>query len=256
VLLGFFSCTQGLEGSGKALVNIRLIDAPGDFDEAWIEILGVEILQNRDRGSNGSPSAFIAYQQPNQQVNISKLVGEGVLLIGRTEISVGDISQLSLILGEDHFLMKDGERRSLNLKSPDDAKVEMTVDYAMEESLSYDIYLDFELEKSIIGTSDSNQFLLSPRVRSFLRSETSEMGGRIRPAEARPVLFAIQGSDTVTTMTDAQGTFLLRGLKEGIHSLFINPREPYLDTMFMVETEIGKNTLIEDVDLRIDEKNF
>ncbi|MEX2593992.1 MAG: DUF4382 domain-containing protein [Anditalea sp.] len=248
--LSFCSCTEGVEGSGKALVNIRLIDAPGDFDEAWIEIIGVEILQSRNRGGNDTHSVFVEYQRSNQPVDISKLVGEGVLLIGRTEIPVGNISQMRLILGEDHFLMKDGERMMLNLKSPGEADIEINVDYTVEESLSYDIYLDFELEKSIISTSDTTQFLLSPVVRSFVRSETSEMGGSIRPVEARPVLFAVQGTDTVTTLTDPRGAYLFRGLSEGKFTLFINPRKPYLDTMFTVQTEIGKHTMIEDIVLR------
>src|SRR5690554_4996253 len=79
-----FSCSDISKQEGKALVNIRLIDAPGDFDEAWIEILGVEILQGRNRESNDAHWEFVPYQQPNQQVDISKLVAEGVLLIGRT----------------------------------------------------------------------------------------------------------------------------------------------------------------------------
>jgi hypothetical protein len=246
VLCGSMACTEGMEGSGKALVNIRLIDAPGDFDEAWIEILGVEIIQGRNRGGEGG-GALVEYQPTNKQVDISKLVGEGVLLIGRAEVPAGNISQLKLTLGEDHFLMKDGERSRLSLKNAEDTEVEINVNYTVEASFSYDVYLDFDLERSIMGTSEPHAFLLSPVVRSFVRSETSEMGGRIRPIDARPVLFAIQGKDTVTTMTDAQGSYLFRGLGEGNHTLFINPREPYQDTLFMVRTETGKYTQVEDI---------
>jgi hypothetical protein len=143
--------------------------------------------------------------------------------------------------------MKDGERSRLSLKNAEDTEVEINVNYTVEASFSYDVYLDFDLERSIMGTSEPHAFLLSPVVRSFVRSETSEMGGRIRPIDARPVLFAIQGKDTVTTMTDAQGSYLFRGLGEGNHTLFINPREPYQDTLFMVRTETGKYTQVEDI---------
>src|SRR5690606_6686262 len=91
-----YSCSGISDESGMALVNIRLIDAPGDFDEAWIEVLGVEILQGRSRESNDAHWEYIPYQQSNQQVDISKLVAEGVLLIGRTEVPVGTISQIRL----------------------------------------------------------------------------------------------------------------------------------------------------------------
>lgn len=241
-----FSCTEGLKGSGKALANFRLIDAPGDFDEAWIEIRGVRIVQE----NNDADPIFIPYDQPNQQVDVSKLVGGGVLLIGRSEIPVGSISKISLVLGEDHYLIKDGNRRSLALNSGK-GDIDVAVDFPMKESLSYDVYLDLDLEKSILGTTDSTQFRLSPRVRAFMRNETAELAGRLRPAGARPVLLAIQGSDTLTTMTNTQGEYLLMGLQSGLCTLLIQPRKPYLDTAFLVETAIGKVTSLEDIDLKL-----
>ena len=249
------ACNDASEGTGKALVNLRLIDAPGDFDEAWIEIRGVEILQGRNRESNDAHWLLIEYEQPNQQVDIAKLVGGGILLLGRTELPTTPISKIRLILGEEHYLTKNGKTRSLTLKEPNKSAVEIDVDYPLEQSLSYDIYLDFDLEKSIRSTSDSTQFLLSPVVRSFVRQETSEIEGKIRPTEAKPVLYAIQGADTVTTLTDAGGQFSFRGLKKGKHILLIKPRKPYLDTVFSVSTEIGEATVLEEIILKIPVRN-
>ena len=249
------SCNDASEGNGKALVNFRLIDAPGDFDEAWIEIRGVEILQGRDRESNDAHWLFIDYEQPNQQVDISKLVGGGILLLGRAELPIDTISQIRLILGEEHYLTKKGKTRSLTLKDQAGSAIEIDVDYPLEQSMSYDIYLDFDLERSIQSTPDSTEFLLSPVVRSFVRQETSEIEGKIRQTEAKSVIYAIQGADTVTTLTDARGQFSFRGLKEGKHTLHIQPREQYLDTLFSVTTEIGKSTVLNEIILRLTVKN-
>lgn len=247
--MAVFSCSETSEGSGKSLVNFRLIDAPGDFDEAWIGIRGVEVLQGRSRGATDAHWIFIEYQQANQQVDISKLVADGVLLIGRSEIPIGTISKIRLLLGEDHYLIKNGERLSLTLNTG--AEIEIDVEYRLEDSFSYDVYLDFDLDKSIQKTSDTTQFLLSPVVRSFVRYETSEIGGKIRPVEARPVLYAIQGSDTISTLTNSRGEYTFMGLKEGKHTLLILPRKPYLDTIFQAETEKGKLTAIEEIILRV-----
>jgi hypothetical protein len=236
-------------GNGKALVNIRLIDAPGDFDEAWIEILGVEILQGRSRTSSEANWIFIDYQSPNQQVDIAKLVGDGVLLLGRAEIPEGTISNIRLILGQDHYLVRNGDRRSLNL-AQGESEVELDVGYELVNSFSYDIYLDFDLDRSIKSTSDPLQYILSPNVRTFVRQGTSEINGKIRPPEAGHVLYAIQGTDSISTLTNTAGEYTFMGLKEGKHTLHVLARSPFIDTLFQVETEEGKLTTIEDIFLK------
>lgn len=248
------ACNDASEGTGKALVNLLLIDAPGDFDEAWIEVRGVEILQGRNRESNDAHWLLVEYEQPNRQVDIAKLVGGSTLLLGRAELPITPVSKIRLILGEEHHLTKNGKTRSLTL-DPNGSAIEIDVDYPLEQSLSYDIYLDFDLERSVQPTSDSTEFVLSPVVRSFVRHETSEIEGKIRPTEARSVLYAIQGADTVTTLTDASGQFSFKGLNEGKHTLLIQSREPYPDTLFSVSTAIGKSTVLEEIILKIPVRN-
>ena len=245
------ACTDASEGTGLALVNIRLIDAPGDFDQAWIEIDAVEVMQGTDRQGADAQWRYIPYDQANQQVDVSQLVGEGVLLLGRAEVPAGGIFKIKLILGGDHYLNKNGKTRSLTLANPEASVIEMDVNYRLERSLSYDIYLDFDLEKSIKATSDSTRFLLDPRVRSFVKEERSEIRGRIQPSAAKPVIYAIQEKDTVTTLTDAQGNYSLRGLEEGKYALYILPRPPYRDTLFAAETQTGEVTAIENIILRL-----
>lgn len=244
------SCTAEMGSDGKALVNLRLIDAPGEFDEAWVEILGVEILQGRSRTASEANWIFIEYQSVNQQVDISKLVGDGVLLLGRAEIPEGTISKIRLMLGQDHYLVSNGERIPLNL-APGESGIELDVEYKLESSFSYDIYLDFDLDRSVRPSSDSLEFNLFPKVRSFVRQETSEISGRIRPQEVRPVLYALQGTDSISTLTNSVGEYTFRGLKGGRHTLQILASAPYMDTVFQVETEVGKLTTIEDIFLKI-----
>lgn len=250
------SCNDASEGSGMALVNLRLIDAPGDFDEAWIEIEGVEVMLGKDRQGTDAEWVYLPYDQPNQKIDVSKLVGEGVLLLARAEVPVGAISKIKLILGNDHHLMKKDKRRSLTLKDPGGHAFEIEADYRLERSLSYDIYLDLDLERSILSTSDTTQFLLQPKVRSFIREERGEIKGEIEPISAKPVIYAIRDGDTVTTLSDAQGVFALRGLEEGEHTLHIIPRPPFLDTLFSIETIKGEAIQLDDIFLRLPSDNL
>lgn len=246
-----FSCTDATEGTGMALINLRLIDAPGDFDEAWIEIKGVEVMQSKERQGSDAQWFYIPYDQPNQQVDVSKLVGEGVLLLGRDEIPAGGIFKIKLLLGEEHHLKKAGKVRALTLESPEASVIEMDVNYRLDRNLSYDIYLDFDLERSIQATADTTQFLLDPKIRSFVKEDRSEIKGKIQPSAAKPVIYAIQGKDTVTTLTDAQGNYSLRGLGEGTHSLHILSRKPYADSLFSAVAKKGEANQIENIVLKL-----
>lgn len=246
VLLGG-ACTNSSDGTGKALINIRLIDGPGGFDEVFVEIEGVEVLKGKDRQGLDAEWIFIPYDQGNQQVDVSKLVGDGILLLGRTELSVGVISKIRLVLGKDHYLTKNGKRYSLTNRSPDAPITEIATDYRLDRNFSYDIYLDFDLARSIKATSDTTQFLLDPKIRSFALDDRTEIKGKIQPLTAKPIIQAIQGEDTITTLTDGQGNYALRGLEEGEYELHILPRSPFIDTVFSASTKAGEPTIIESI---------
>lgn len=249
------SCTDANEGTGLALVNIRLIDAPGDFDEAWIEFEGVELLRGTDRQAVEGEWIHIPYDQVDRQVDVAKLVGEGVLLLGRQEIPAGGIFKIRLLLGNDHYLVKNDNERSLTLEDPNAKVIELDVNYRVERNLSYDIYIDFDLEKSIRPTADSMRFKLMPRARSFVSNDRSILKGKIQPAAAKPVIYAVQDKDTVTTLSDALGNYSLKGLQPGKYTISIMPRKPYRDTTFAIEAEKGADSTLENIVLRLPPSN-
>ncbi|MCC5938132.1 MAG: DUF4382 domain-containing protein [Lunatimonas sp.] len=224
---------ENMDANEKALINVLLIDAPGDFDEVWLEVLGVEILPAGTRGLENADWSYIPYTPANKMVKVSDLVGSQRLLLGRKEVRAGQVSKIRLALGDNHYLVKDGQQ--LMLQSVPNINDRLTVDVALQASagFAWDIYIDFNLAKSI-QRNTSGGYSLVPSLRAFSMENRSELRGNIQPANARPYIFAITGTDTLATLSATNGEFRLRGLSPATYRIHIQPRATHLDSIFSI----------------------
>jgi hypothetical protein len=192
----------------NALINVFLVDAPGDYDEVLVEVLGVEVV-----GDEGS--ADFPFIQADRRVNLTQLIGGERVMIGRGEFPAGNLTQIRLKLGNAHSLVQRGVRADLRQRGSDTDPV-IDVDMEIIGGLSYDLYIDFDVQRSVrlIPTSGGNTFELVPRLRAFTRDQTGDIAGTILPqGSGRSVVYALQGFDTVaTTSTTASGRFVLNGI--------------------------------------------
>jgi hypothetical protein len=255
ILISVFltSCISDGERS-TALVNVFVIDAPGDFDEVWVEILGVEVTTIGTRGQDNADPVFFENLQSNQQVNLSSLILDRQFLVGRGELLVGAITELTLKLGTDHYVVIDGARIPLEIENIEDQNPSLTVNYPLDAGISYDIFIDFEVFRSISSQPNpANGFVLKPKLRSFSRADTGEIAGSILPVMENAIIYAIQGKDTVssTAVDLSTGRFKLRGIL-GSHTIMILPfNTKYLsETIPNVNVESRKITQISAVTLR------
>ncbi len=217
----------------KALINVLLIDAPGDFDEVWLEILGVEILPAGTRGLDNAEWSYIPYTPSNKMVKVSDLVGSQRLLLGRQEIRAGQVSRIRLLLGDTHYLIKDGQQIMLQPAPNADERLTVEMDLQASAGFAWDIYLDINLAKSI-QQNTSGGFTLAPSLRAFSMENRSELRGTIQPAEATPHIFAFTETDTIATLSAKNGEFRLRGLTSGTYRIHIQPQATHLDTLFSI----------------------
>jgi hypothetical protein len=234
------SCSGGDE-TPKALVNILLIDAPAQWDSVIVEIQGVE-LDFVPNGREGTiQKIFLPYEPGDKEVDISRLVGGVALPVARSEMQLGHISGITLRLGTSNALFLDKKRYPLELPGGN-------TDYAMplavelKSGLSYDLILDFDLERSIqTGTSSPLTFKFNPTITAFSGIGRGELFGKISPPTLRPAIYAINGRDSLSTHTNAAGSFWFR-LAPGKYTVFIDPKDSrYLaDTLFNISVEAGK----------------
>ena len=210
----FYSCTTDGERS-TALVNVFVIDAPGDFEEVWVEILGVDVKTTGTRGQDNAVPVFLENIQSNKQVNLSSLILDRQFLVGRGEFLVGAMTELTLRLGTDNYVVIDNERFPLAFSNSEAQNVSLVVNYPLDPGISYDIFIDFDVFRSITAQPiPVNGFVLKPKLRSFSRADTGEIAGTLSPKDENAIIYAIQGKDTIssTAVDLATGKFKLRGI--------------------------------------------
>jgi len=232
--LVFFSSCYGDEERENGLVNIFLVDAPGDFDEVFVEVLGVEVIP-----SNGEP-IFFDYIPANKMVNVANLVGEAALLVGRGRIPIGVMSQMTLVLGDELYIQRAGQRVNMEYASPENRRISFDTSYDILGGVSYDLYIDIDLARSV-NRIGQEVYVFGPVARSFSNMGKGILTGTVNPPLARPFIYAISETDTLTTLPNAEGRYFFRGLERGNYRIRIQPRAPYIDTTFV--TPIRTDTL-------------
>lgn len=253
ICLLFGSCVSDGE-RGTALVNVFVIDAPGNFEEVWVEILGVEVKTTGTRGQDNAAPIFFENTQGNKQVNLSRLILDSRFMVGRGELLVGAVIELTLKLGTDNYVVIEGTRFPLVFGSEESQNPSLRVNYPLDPGISHDLFIDFEVFRSITSRPDpADGFVLKPKLRSFSRADTGEISGSILPARENAVVYAIQGKDTVssTAVDLATGKFKLRGIL-GSHTIAIIPfNTDYMpENIPNVNVESRKITQINAITLR------
>ncbi len=244
-----FSC-QNFDNSPKALVNVLLIDAPAQWDSVIVEIQGVELDFVPDGRNGDIQKIFLPYEPGDKEVDVSQLVGGTALPVGRSEMQLGKITGITLRLGPSNALFLDEDRYALTLPGGV-TDYYQPLDVDLEQGFSYDLILDFDLEKSIQVINSSPLTLdFNPTIAAFSGIGRGGLGGTTSPTSLQPVVYAIQGEDSVSTHTNTSGTFLFR-LEPGKYTVFVDPKDSKYktDTIFNVEVKTGESTTLDKITL-------
>lgn len=244
--------------SASARVNFYLVDAPASYDEVWIEVLALRVkvdengVEDDDINDDDDESSWveITYDE-SQPINLLALTGGNSELLGTEDLPEGEIDQIRLILGENNYVIKNGERFEMKTPSAQQSGLKIKVDENIQGGISYDLVIDFDAAKSIVEAGNSGQIILKPVLRAYLDEISSGLMGQVLPLEARPVKVTTQdGDDAINTFVDANGNYKIAGLDDGTYTLTFTPNELYAPVVVEgVVVEDGKVTTVAPVTL-------
>ncbi|WP_299394608.1 DUF4382 domain-containing protein [uncultured Gelidibacter sp.] len=233
-LITFFSfgCSDddsATDPQGKAKVSIKLMDAPGDFDHVYIDIVDVMVKVN-DAGEGEEGWQSLEAINTGVYDLLTLTGGVNVLLVDDFEVLSGTLNQIRLVLGDDNTVVIDGETFPLKTPSAQQSGLKIKLNQTLLPNMAYTFLLDFDVDKSIVVAGESGNINLKPVIRASAEATTGTISGSVLPLGVQTQITATNGVDEITTYADVEGNFLLVGLNPGSYTVTLTP-DPESDLM-------------------------
>ncbi len=224
------------EGELNTRIQLRLVDAPGDYLE--VNVIINDIRYNPSDGDEG----WISFGEPADypiEVDLTELIAGNDLLLTDEVIPSGEIKQIRLVLGEGNTLVIEDDNGEpftvpLNTPSAQQSGLKLHLDTFLEPGFTYVYILDWDVNESIVEAGNSGNYNLHPVINLIAQVNSGSISGIVMD-ESAPIQDAVVEAYTAnneyvtSTITNELGEFLVSGIVEGEYVLKIEELgyEPY-----------------------------
>ena len=217
ICLGLASCNKSTT-SGSSHLSVKLTDAPGAYDAVILSIKSVVVVT-----ASGEQTLNVG----GGPINILNFRSGKDTLLASLDLPAGVIQQIRFVLNEtgNRVVIND---TSYNLTTPSaqTSGLKLEVNDSLKSGSDFAMRLDFDAAKSIVMTGNGT-YILKPVIREIRESETGSITGTVTPIGSYPKVYAINGTDTLGSLTDSTGKFNFTGVDQGSYSIYFAPMSPY-----------------------------
>lgn len=221
---GFTSCSDDDENNpeeGMAGLVVRMTDAPGDYDQVWVDVQDVMIKTEAGVGEDEAQWQSLSNVETGRY-DLLQLTGGVSQLLADVEIPAGYLDQIRLVLGPDNAVVIDGEEIPMATPSAEQSGLKLQVQQELEAGENYDYLLDFNVDESVVITGSAG-YILKPVIRMSALANTGSIVGEVHPNDTRSLVKAQNASHTISAYTDEGGNFVLHGVAAGTYQVTITP---------------------------------
>lgn len=213
--LAFTACQENDVDPEQAKLQVYLTDAPGDYDEVWVDVEAVRVHTDENGWEDLSPFNPGMY-------NLLELTGGIDTLLGSIVLPEGNLSQVRLVLGDNNSVVIDSTSHALTTPSAQQSGLKINIHEQLEGGYTYRLILDFDAAKSIVETGNG-KYILKPVIRAEMDAKTGAIEGTIVPDSIPSVVQAFTSQDTVSTYPNNDGYFMLSALPPGSYTVVVQP---------------------------------
>lgn len=204
----------------KSKISIRMTDSPAAYAELNVEIDSVEIYSEND--------GWITLNSESQSMNVLDLNnGSELFLASDAEVDAGLYSKIRVNFAEEATLMSQvaidlpllsiDANNQVTLEWEGPRQVEVEIDENLQAETENSILIDFNVMESV---NEGSSTIGLDVVLEELENEDSGVEGELS-AETEAFILLTNGEDSISTYTNVNGEFLIRGTEEGEYSLFV-----------------------------------
>jgi hypothetical protein len=231
----------GKDATTNATLELRMTDGPGNFEAVLIDVQGAEVHVNKDTANNAGWQPLTVR---NGIYDVLKLNNGVDTILGSTALPLGDISEIRLLLGTNNSVKVGGVSYPLTIASSDKSGLKLKFEKKLLAGVYYKVTLDFDAAKSVKEVKKGVEYKMKPVLRLFTDAENGSIRGEVAGATCKTVVYAIQGTDTLTSsFPSSVGGFVLQGLNAGTYRVSAVGESPCATkSVDNVKVEIGKAT--------------
>lgn len=247
--ISLVSCTNKENVQSK--LNIKLTDAPADYDAVNVDVQKVLVNAGDDENSG-----WIEMETMPGIYNLLDFTAGKSTLIATAPMNVPQIKQIRLILGTNNTVIVDGVEHHLDTPSAQQSGLKLKVSQTLEEGVEYTAVLDFNASKSVVSAGQSGKYILKPVISVYFEANSGSIKGSVEPVSEKVLVeVPLSLSDTISTYSDTtNGLFLIGGLPSGTYNVILSPLAGSIyqpDTLEGVVVTTGKTTILEKIVLKL-----
>ena len=237
--LGFQSCSED-KISNTAKVQLKLIDAPGDYEEVNVEIIDI---QYNSSGTEDGWTSFTPVGGYPINIDLTELIAGNSLLLADEIIPSGMLKQIRLVLSDNNTLVIEGVASPVHLDTPSaqQSGLKLNLETILEAGFSYTFILDWDVQKSIVKAGNSGKYILKPVIRVNTEVNSGSISGKVigeiqgddidGAVPLKDIIVSVYSLDDIyitETLTNEYGDFLIKGLDAGDYKIKIED-ESYIN---------------------------
>ena len=228
LFMQFTSCDKEKDNE-KAHLTVRMTDAPANYDAVIVDVKSVEITGDGGTAVLLSTNAGL-YNLLDYSNGLDTLIASG-------DLEAGSVSQIRLILGTNNSVVVDGVVYPLSTPSTEQSGLKLQVNQTFEPGVEYFILLDFDANQSVV-LQGNGEYKLKPVIRTIDVALTGSIKGSISPIGENVVVTATSNGISYSSVTNANGAFLISGLPSGTYSITVTPVLPLLPVTITSKTVV------------------
>ena len=246
VMLAVQGCANDDE-SNTARVQLKLVDAPGDYLEVNVNIVDIQY-----NNSDGEEAGWVSFGTPEDypiNVDLTTLIAGNSLLLADQLIPSGKLKQIRLVLGNGNTLKIEGQAEMMSLKTPSamQSGLKLNMNTTLDAGFTYIFILDWDVQKSVVMTG-AGMYNLKPVIRVQAEVNSGSIEGNVSGEFLDNTIVQVYTTSDVyvtETGTNIAGDFLIQGLAAGDYKLtkkeknkikvIKNTKKKWVDVVFLLQ---------------------